>query len=100
MQAFRLATFNLENLDWSGSKPEALRAEATPPMLEALDADICACRKSMRRGFEARRAATDAPMVAGDDQIRELYRATTVGRAATPADVHNLAILSRWPMRA
>ena len=39
---FRLATFNLEHLDWSAGHPEAFarRCAALRPVLDALDADL------------------------------------------------------------
>lgn len=105
MQAFRLATFNLENLDWSATKPDAFarRTGALRPLLEALDADILCLQEIHAQRIHKR----DARQYVALDQLlattryAAFHRATTVRPGAdVPADVHNLAILSRWPMRA
>ncbi|MBM3551737.1 MAG: endonuclease/exonuclease/phosphatase family protein [Alphaproteobacteria bacterium] len=105
MQALRLATFNLENLDWSATKPDAFarRTGALRPLLEALDADILCLQEIHAQRIHKR----DARQYVALDQLlattryAAFHRATTVRPGAdAPADVHNLAILSRWPMRA
>ncbi|MGD9545287.1 MAG: endonuclease/exonuclease/phosphatase family protein [Methylocystis sp.] len=104
MQAFRLATFNLENLDWRATRPEAFarRTDALRPLLEALDADILCLQEIHAQRLHKR----DARQYIALDQLlattryAHFHRATTVRPGGDgPADVHNLAILSRWPMR-
>lgn len=105
MQAFRVATFNLENLDWSatGTAAFARRSGALRPLLEALDADILCLQEIHAQRVhkrEARRFIALERLLA-TTRYAAFHRATTVRPGgAAPADVHNLAILSRWPMRA
>ncbi|MFO1102008.1 MAG: endonuclease/exonuclease/phosphatase family protein [Methylocystis sp.] len=105
MQAFRLATFNLENLDWSAAKPDAFarRTGALRPLLEALDADIL-CLQEIHAQREHKRGARQyiaLDQLLATTRYAAFHRATTVRPGAdVPADVHNLAILSRWPMGA
>ena len=100
---FRLATFNLENLDWSASHPEtfARRCAALRPILEALDADILCLQeidaqkihKHGPRDYRALDYLLEGGPYAG------FHRAVTLRKeTGAPADVHNLAILSRWPI--
>jgi endonuclease/exonuclease/phosphatase family metal-dependent hydrolase len=105
MQALRLATFNLENLDWRATKTEAFarRTRALRPLLEALDADILCLQEIHAQRIHNRGARQYIAL----DQLLEttsyatFYRATTVRPGGDgPADVHNLAILSRWPIKA
>lgn len=105
MQAFRLATFNLENLDWSGTKPEAFarRTDALRPLLETLDADILCLQEihAQRRHKHDARQYIALDRLLATTRYANFHRATTVRPGGdAPADVHNLAILSRWPMRA
>jgi len=105
MQNLRLATFNLENLDWAATHPEAFarRRAALLPLLGAIDADILClqeidAQKTSRHGprayFSLDRLLAETPWDA-------FHRATSVRPGAdTPADKHNLAILSRWPIHA
>lgn len=100
----RLATFNLENLDFSaGGRAlfEARRA-ALLPLLSALDADVLCLqevgaqkphKRSPREFLALDRLLAGTPYAG-------FHRAASV-RPGTqaPADVHNLAILSRWPIR-
>lgn len=101
----RLATFNLENLDWAAAHPDAFarRRSALLPILERLDADVLClqeidAQKIHKRGARAYLALDR--LVAGTP-LAAFHRALSLapGRDA-PADVHNLAILSRWPIRA
>ncbi|WP_424362084.1 endonuclease/exonuclease/phosphatase family protein [Methylocystis parvus] len=101
----RLASFNLENLDWSPthrSDFEARRA-ALLPLFAALDADVICLQevgaqkphKHGAREFLALDRLLDGTPYAG------FYRAAS-RRPGThaPADVHNLVMLSRWPIKA
>lgn len=101
--SFRLATFNLENLDWSTSHDEEFerRLIAFAPILRELSADILClqeidAQKKGRHG-DRRFLALDRLLSGGPYEL--FHRATSVRPGtATPADVHNLAILSRWPV--
>jgi endonuclease/exonuclease/phosphatase family metal-dependent hydrolase len=105
MPAFRLATFNLENLDWSATKPKdfARRTDALRPLLEALDADILCLQEihAQRIHKHGARQYIALDQLLATTRYADFHRATTMRPGGdAPADVHNLAILSRWPMRA
>ncbi len=100
---FRLATFNLENLHWTSARDDDFqrRVRALRPILENLDADILCLQEigaqkptaHAARGFFALdRLLADTPL--------ENYNRITSTRSGSefPADVHNLAILSRFPI--
>ena len=101
----RLATFNLESLDFAPSDPgwfEA-RADVLRPVLAALDADVLCLQEvnaqhapgEPRRSFLALQKLMEGSPCAGF----HLAHSSRSGGAG-PADVHNLAILSRWPITA
>lgn len=100
---FRIATFNLENLDWSPRAQHEFeqRLAVLGPQLGALDADILCLQE-----VDAQRETAHAPrrFVALDRLVEStgferFFRATTLRPGGdAPADVHNLAILSRWPV--
>jgi len=100
----RLATFNLENLDDDpGAEPAfALRLAVLRPALDRLDADIL-CLQEVNA-----REQPDRPRDVGAlDRLLEgtgmagWHRATTTNDAGTaPRDVHNLVVLSRFPILA
>jgi endonuclease/exonuclease/phosphatase family metal-dependent hydrolase len=101
----RLATFNLENLDWSPARDaefEARRA-ALGPLLTALNADVLCLQEvgAQKTEKHAPRAFLALDRLLAGTPYAEFERATSV-RPGTdaPADVHNLVILSRWPIRA
>lgn len=104
MNDLRLATFNLENLDWSPSQTEAFarRLRILQPMLEALAADVVCLQE-----IDAQKPADGGPRrYLALDRLLEGTRYAAYHRATSarpggdaPADVHNLAILSRWPIR-
>ncbi|PPD43587.1 MAG: endonuclease [Methylocystis sp.] len=100
----RVATFNLENLDWAASHQAdfARRRAILLPLLEALRADVLCLQE-----IGAQKAHKHAPreylaldrLLAGTPYAG-FARATSVRPGGdAPADVHNLAILSRWPIR-
>ncbi len=100
---FRLATFNIENLDWSPAHEDvfARRAAALRPILDALAADVLCLQE-----VHAQKAKAHAPrlfhaldkLLAGSPYAG-FHRATSLRPGSdSPADVHNLAILSRWPI--
>ena len=99
----RLATFNLESLDFASSDPlwfEA-RASVLRPVLAALDADVLCLQEvnaqhqpgEAQRSLLALRKLMEGSVCAGF----HLVHSTRPGGSG-PADVHNLAILSRWPI--
>lgn len=101
----RLATFNLESLDFAPSDPlwfEA-RAAALRPILAALEADVLCLQEvnaqhqpgEAQRSLFALRKLMEGSVCAGF----HLVHSTRPGGTG-PADVHNLAILSRWPIAA
>ncbi len=99
----RLATFNIENLDWSPSHEAdfARRAAALRPILEKLNADVLCLQE-----VHAQKATAHGPrlfhaldrLLAGTPYAG-FDRATSRRPGSdSPSDVHNLAILSRWPI--
>ena len=104
-EEFRIATFNLENLEWTAAGEPAFerRIAALRPLLIALRADVLclqeiAGRKSEKHG-PRRLIALDRLL---EDTPYSAYCRASSARPGTdaPADVHNLAILSRWPFAA
>jgi len=97
--AFRLATFNLENLD-DGPALESRIARLRPALLR-LDADVL-CLQEVHGQPSARHK--DRTLAALDRLLdgtpyADFARAHTAG-AHGPFDVHNLVTLSRFPIRA
>lgn len=102
-EILRLATFNLENLDWSASHAEAFarRCAVLRPVLDALDADILCLQEidaqKIHKHGTRRYLALDYLLEGG--RYANFHRAVTLRKeTGAPADVHNLAILSRWPI--
>ncbi|PWB80052.1 MAG: endonuclease [Methylocystaceae bacterium] len=101
--SFRLATFNVENLDWSPSAEEEFerRLAVLRPLFSRLAADVICLQE-----VDAQRPTPQAPRrflaldrLLADSAYENFHRATSLRPGAkTPADVHNLAILSRWPI--
>ncbi len=99
---FRLATFNLENL--GGGEDVALRARLAGlrPQLERLEADILCLQEINAENGETgpRRLETLDRLLAGTPYAG-FARAVTLNDAGTDLrDVHNLVVLSRFPIRA
>jgi endonuclease/exonuclease/phosphatase family metal-dependent hydrolase len=99
----RLATFNLENLDWSPRQDADFerRLGVLKPMLNECAADIlCLQEVNAQRAAshdERRFLALDRLLAGGPYEA--YHRATSVRPGArAPADVHNLVIASRWPI--
>ena len=99
----RLASFNLESLDFAPSDPlwfEA-RAAALRHVLAALDADVLCLQEvnAQHQPGEAQRSllALRKLMEGSVCEGFHLVHSTRPGGSG-PADVHNLAILSRWPI--
>jgi len=103
LKPFRLATFNLENLDCSslGNGDFERRLGVLKPILDALTADVlCLQEVNAQKTAEhqGRRFLALDHLFAGGP-YEGFHRATSV-RPEThwPADVHNLVIASRWPI--
>lgn len=101
--AFRLATFNLENLDDRPERAPSLgrRIEILRPQLARLRADVLCLQEvnGQPSGRHAPRtlAALDR-LLAGTSY--EAYERVFTQGAHGPFDVHNLVTLSRFPIRA
>lgn len=101
--SLRIATFNIENLDWSPSAEQEFerRLEVLRPLLDELAADVVCLQE-----VDAQKSPPQAPRrflaldrLLADSPYAGFHRATSVRPGtAVPADVHNLAILSRWPI--
>lgn len=101
----RIATFNLESLDLSPKAEVTLeaRAEVLRPALERLEADILCLQEVNGQHVAGQRHRTLAAL----DQLLAGTRYVSYARVATSgrsghgvADVHNLVILSRFPIRS
>ncbi|GLI92789.1 endonuclease/exonuclease/phosphatase family protein [Methylocystis echinoides] len=101
----RLASFNVENLDWAAAHEAefAARRAALLPLLAALDADVLCLQEvgAQKPHKHAARAFLALDHLLAGTPYEAFARAASVrpGTGA-PADVHNLVILSRWPIRA
>lgn len=101
----RLATFNLENLDWAPAHEAefAARRAALLPLLTALDADILCLQEvgAQKPHKHAPRDYLALDRLLAGTAYEGFARAASVrpGHDA-PADVHNLVVLSRWPILA
>jgi len=100
---WRLATYNIESLDWTASDPEgfAARLAALRPKLAAARADILCLQEVNAQSAPGRktRAFTALERLVAGTPYESFHLAHSVRPGAgRPADVHNLAILSRWPI--
>ena len=96
---FRLATFNLENLDDGPELPR--RIARLKPALLRLDADVL-CLQEVHGQPTARhkdRTLAALDCLLADTPYAGFARAHTAGGHG-PFDVHNLVTLSRFPIRA
>jgi len=101
--SFRLATFNIENLDWSPSREDQFerRIAALAPVLFEISADILCLQEvdAQKRGHHGDRRFLALDRLFAGGPYESFHRATSMRPGAdTPADVHNLAIVSRWPI--
>ena len=101
----RLATFNLENLEWAAGRQAefAARRAALLPLLTALDADVLCLQEvgAQKPHKHAPRAYLGLDHLLAGTPYEAFERAASVRPGSdAPADVHNLVILSRWPIRA
>jgi endonuclease/exonuclease/phosphatase family metal-dependent hydrolase len=103
--SFRLATFNLENLDarpdHAGGATLEERLKILRPQIERLDADIL-CLQEVNAEEETKhgeRRAVGLQRLIEGTQYQSYYQAISRNRAGQRlADRHNLAILSRFPI--
>ncbi|MEX2648502.1 MAG: endonuclease/exonuclease/phosphatase family protein [Alphaproteobacteria bacterium] len=102
---FRVATFNLENLDDGpdADPPLGERLAVLRPQLLRLRADVLCLQEVNAQKVAGQRvrslAALDA-LLAGTP-LAEFHRAATLGPSGSgPADAHNLVVLSRFPIVA
>ncbi|QGM47482.1 endonuclease/exonuclease/phosphatase family protein [Methylocystis heyeri] len=104
MQAeFRVATFNLENLEWTPTGEEAFarRKAVLDPMLRELDADVLCLQEigAHRPSAHAPRRFTALDRLLSGGPYENYHRAASTRPGGPfPADVHNLVILSRFPI--
>jgi endonuclease/exonuclease/phosphatase family metal-dependent hydrolase len=104
MSAFRIATFNLENLGDSGTDDAGLdlRIEALRPQLLRLNADILCLQEvnaQQEPGHGRSLRALDALLQ--ETPYAGYQRAVTTSTSGgKPRDVQNLVILSRFPILA
>ena len=100
----RLATFNLESLDdRPGARPPlGDRIAALRPTLQKIDADVLCVQEvnaqSVDHGTVRAYTALDA-LLAGTPYA-SFSRAATIKPDGTPADIHNLMVLSRFDVVA
>lgn len=100
----RLATFNLENLDWVATRQEEFdrRLAVLSPLMETLAADVLCLQEvgAQKPHKHGRRAYLALDRLLAGTPYAAYHRATSLRPGGdAPADVHNLAILSRWPLR-
>lgn len=102
-QAFRIATFNLENLDDSAASVDfAARIAVLRPQLLRLDADILCLQEVNGQSVagQAGRSLRALDRLIEDTPYAGFSRVvTTAWNRAGALDVHNLVILSRLPVR-
>jgi endonuclease/exonuclease/phosphatase family metal-dependent hydrolase len=99
----RLATFNVESLDLppKAGMPLEARAEVLRPALARLDADILCLQEINGQhvaGREERELIALDRLLAGTKYANYARVATTGPKGRGVADVHNLVILSRYPI--
>ena len=104
-EEFRLATFNLENLDWTAANDRQFerRIAALRPLLRDLRADVLCLQEIAGRKSEPHgpRRLIALDRLIEDTPYSAYFRASSTRPGAdVPADVHNLVILSRWPVTA
>ena len=100
----RIATYNLENLGGEVDSDAELdvRVTALRPRLLRLDADIlCLQEINARHRHGGDRGLIALERLLAHTPYTDFHRATTLNAAGTgPRDVHNLVILSRFPIVA
>ncbi|HYD70211.1 endonuclease/exonuclease/phosphatase family protein [Azospirillum sp.] len=103
-QIFRLATFNLENLDDRAGLDPPLdeRLGILRPQFERLAADIVCLQEvnGQRESKEGPRRLKALDRLLEGSDYAGFHRAVASPTASKVADKHNLVILSRWPITA
>jgi len=103
MNRFRIATFNLENLDDSPERtPDlATRLSVLKPQLWRVQADVlCLQEVNAQEEGDHRRSLRALDALLADTDYAQYDRAVTVSdNGGRPRDVQNLVILSRLPIR-
>jgi endonuclease/exonuclease/phosphatase family metal-dependent hydrolase len=97
----RIATFNLESFGNArkGSAPFEERAAALRPQLERLKADVLCLQEVNAAKVAATRRPVDLERLLEDTSYARHALTTSPGPSGEgPADVHNLAVLSRLPI--
>ncbi len=99
----RIATFNLESLDRDPRHGPALerRIEVLRPQLADLNADILCLQEVNAQepsGHGARTLEALDEVLAGTPYATYARAVTSSSSGNYPADLHNLVILSRWPI--
>lgn len=102
MVTFRIATFNLESLDTQGRDDVRLqqRIDVLRPQIVRLSADILCLQEvnAQRVPGESQRAFHALDRLLEETPYSLYQRATSHGAGGKAADVHNLVILSRYPI--
>jgi endonuclease/exonuclease/phosphatase family metal-dependent hydrolase len=107
MTRLRLATFNLENLDDRPGldPPLSARIEVLRPQLLRLDADVLCLQEvhGQKPKGSSRRQLLALDRLLEGTAYADFHRASTLSRGHHPgepwvADVHNLVVMSRWPI--
>ncbi len=103
MPTFRIATFNLENLDEAASTRAfvAARVAVLRPQLLRLKADVLCLQEVSAHGKGHHHRSLDAlDHLLADTPYAGYQRFASTGpHGDAPADIHNLVVLSRWPFR-
>lgn len=103
-QTWRIATFNMESLDRDEADAAgfAARIAVLRPILNALDADVLCLQEVNAQGPGGARPRVFSALrdlIAHTDYAPFHLAHSVNPLSGKPADVHNLIILSRWPIR-
>ena len=104
-QGFRIATFNLENLDDRPGLVPTIeeRIRVLRPQLLRLEADILCLQEvnaQEAKGEDRRRLAALGKLLAGTPYASYHLACSLAATGEGPADIHNLVTLSRFPITA
>ena len=97
---FRIATFNLENLDDGPNVEPALadRIQIMRPQLRRIRADILCLQEVHSQGPSGARTLAALDRLLLDTEYAGFHRSTTMTTGGELYDVRNLVVLSRFPM--
>ncbi|MCI0430886.1 MAG: endonuclease/exonuclease/phosphatase family protein [Rhodospirillales bacterium] len=95
-----IASYNLDSLDDTEEDPRdfGARIAALRPKLVGLHADILCLQEIHSQKIASQRRLRALDRLLEGTEYSAFYRAQTVAGIGRPADVHNLAILSRYPI--